>query len=271
MASCAGSSAGAPGTAHPLPTNERPPPAPIQTSPSPRLPAADQGKPPERVPELREALEPRPLTPFPSEEAACAAMYKRERDSSAGNVGVACAPFKTQRSCRLVRDPQSSVTLLEVGVVDTVPTEHCANSPGAPRANAKSVILTPATSSKGLRVGIESLVYAPYVSTMSAGLHDGAVKLEATATLGEREDADQVVVFRVQSARCVLVFTVCDHDYTWCTVPQEVWPLRRDWRDPGCEEASDVPKLQFARDDSGLRVIVGDAADGTLLYPFARQ
>jgi len=72
--------------------------------------------------------------------------------------GVACAPFQTRRTCRLVRAPQSSAMFLEVGIVETIPTEHCANYPNAPRENMKSVILAPtAPSPEELRVGIDSL------------------------------------------------------------------------------------------------------------------
>lgn len=121
-------------------------------------------------------------------------------------------------------------------------------------------------SSKGLRVGVDSLVYAPHVATMSEGIHDGVVELEAMMRLGEREDAEQVLVFRVKNSRCVRVFTACDHAFRWCTVPKEVEP--RGGSDRGCDEGSGAAKLHFARDDDGLRVTEGDASEGGLLYPF---
>lgn len=254
IASCGG--AGSQSAARPLAAPEAAP-LPTGTSPVSSLRSAAPGKRLETAPEMRDALEPRELRSFASEEAACAVMGRRE-----AGVAGACAPFRTQRTCRLVRDSRGSAALLELGIVETVPTEHCANHPGAPRADVKSVIVAPVTSSKGLRVGVESLVRASSVSTMR-GQHDGVVSLEATASLGEHQDAEQVLVFKVLNDDCVLVFMVCGHDFGWCTVPREI---------SSCQDDGDARKLHFARDAGGLRVTMGRSELGgrSLFYPLTR-
>ena len=162
--------------------------------------------------------------------------------------------------------------LLEVAIVDTIPTEHCADYPNAPRTDVKSVIVAPATSSpKELRVGIESLVHAAGTSTMAEGVHDGIAEVLTGASLGESEDADEVFVFRTRGSGCKVAFTACDRTRTWCTETTIAWERSAELdptRNSGCE-AGDVPKLRFSRDDSGLRVDVGDGATAeTLLFPF---
>lgn len=162
--------------------------------------------------------------------------------------------------------------LLEVAIVDTVPTEHCATYPSAPRTAVKSVIVAPTTSSpRELRVAMDALVHAAGASTM-AGVHDGTAEVLPSVPLGEGEDADEVFVLRVRDAGCKLVFTACDRARTWCTEPATAWARKAGLGDPtptsGCE-AGDVPTLRFARDATGLRIRVGDEATAeTLLFPF---
>ena len=162
--------------------------------------------------------------------------------------------------------------LLEVAVVDTIPTEHCADYRNAPRTDVKSVIVAPATPSpKEVRVGIDSLVHAAGASTMAEGVHDGIAEVLTVASLGDSEAADEVIVFRIRHSGCKLVFTACDRARTWCTEPTTAWQRNAEsgpTRTSGCE-AGDVPNVRFSRDDSGLRVDVGDGATAeALLFPF---
>jgi hypothetical protein len=194
-------------------------------------------------------------------------MYRRVHGEE--QRSVACAPFKTRRSCRLVPGPPGSPGLLEVDVVDTVPTQHCANHEGAPRADVKSVLLAPASSSSAPRVAIESVVVAPSTTTMSAGVVDGVATLEATASLGDGADAYQALVFRTDGTSCALVFTLCDHAMTSCTEPVELWsPHALDER--RCA-LSTVPKVAFARESDTLRVTVGEPPGETKLFSLPRE
>jgi hypothetical protein len=233
-----------------------PPDAPRDAA-SPPIDAGSSMRPPTDHP----PLEKHALRAFGTTDAACNAVYAHyAREKGSTGPGVACAPFDVRHTCRLVRDARGAGALLEVRVTEIVPTEHCANYRGAPRAPLKNTVLAPATiDGKGVRVGADSMVYGRAASGMAVGLVDGEAELVTKATF--EPDAVEALVFREQRDPCSVILIVCDRARTWCTAPVAIvedgdiadTSVRHDRR---CDD--EAPRFRLEEKDGAVVVTVSE-------------
>ncbi len=195
-------------------------------------------------------LSPRQLPPFATATAACSAMFEATQMSFGPDAP--CAPFRVRTSCKTLQVPSSSMILVELRVVETVPTRHCENGPRAPRADLTSVYLAPASPrGQGIAVATESIVSGHSASTMQSGMQDGTVELVASAL----HDDARALLFRSCNEECWLDLVVCDRRTTWCTDAVAIADVK-----------SKPIELRVARQANHWRIALGGAGSQELLF-----
>jgi hypothetical protein len=195
---------------------------------------------------------------YASLQAACLAIVPPQ--SALTGPGVACAPFRSKRTCQLARVAGNEFVRVEV--TDTLPTEHCATYPGAPRADLTSVFLAPAFwAGKRLRVARDSMVSAEYVFGMARML-SGAIDAEAPKKLSLPSGASATALtFSLTSAEHQFALILCEQSGRWCTDMNRIEIVSA--HEPGAWDLRAIPhtsRLRLTRPGDEPKVFVIDFA-----------
>jgi hypothetical protein len=169
------------------------------------------------------ALRVRVPTEYATVQGACQAMVPRKPLGKGG----ACAPFRRTRTCAAIPAVGHGPMLVRVEITDTVPTEHCADYPGAPRTDLTSVFLAPAfRDGKRLRVALGSMVSAEYAFGMMR-MANGQIEVHTPKTITLPSDETVIVLFYTPTMDLELhsqqsAMVVCEQSGKWCTETHEV-------------------------------------------------